>query len=138
MVTLVSEEAELVGKYRLIEDRQERLQVLLMRKCELPGLQMEERVPESEVKGCSSRLWIAAELESGALRWRLETESPMVRSLAGFTLNFCQNRSPEEVALWTPSWLQELDLEAVLSSTRRNGLARVHERVRTLAQSFMP
>jgi cysteine desulfuration protein SufE len=136
MLTLLEAEAELVRKYRRIEDRQERLQVLLEQKNHLPGLRPEERVSEWEVHGCSSRLWMTGELAGGVIHWRIETESLMVRSLAGVSLCLCQKRCPEEVANWNPSWLEELDFGTVLSSTRRNGLARIHQRVRELARSF--
>lgn len=136
MPTLLEAEIDLVRKYRMIEDRQERLQILLGRKLDLTGLQPEERVPASEVFGCSSRLWMVAELRAGLIHWRLETESQMVRALAGVSLGLCQNRRPKEVVEWSPSWVSGLDLESVLSSTRRNGLARIHERVRDLAGSF--
>ncbi len=135
--SLVEAERRLIAQYGIIEDPQERLQALLQRRDGLEGVREEEKIPAHEVVGCSSRIWLVGKWEAAGMWWRVEAASPMVRALAGIAASLCQGHSPQEIVAWKPVWVAELGLERSLSSTRRQGLEKIHQHLRCVAARFL-
>ena len=123
----------LIARYSVIEDVHERLAAIVSRKAELSSLAPGERVEENLVAGCVSRVWLAASLENGRLRLRMDAESALVRGLAAFVCEIYDGATPEEIVATEPELLEALGIDRQLTPTRLNGLANIRKRVRDLA-----
>jgi len=108
-----------------IEDPQERLTVAIGWKSTMAPLKAEERTDARLVRGCVSRVWLAAEMEEGRCRFRMDADSPLVRGLAGLLCGIYDGATPEEVLAEEPVVLAELGILRNLSPTRQNGMAAV-------------
>jgi len=108
-----------------IEDPHERLTVAASWKSTMGPLREEERTDELLVKGCTSRVWLAAEMEEGRCRFRVDADSPLVRGLIVLMCGIYNGATPEEVVSEEPVVLEELGILRNLSPTRSNGLAAV-------------
>ena len=107
-----------------IDDPQERLAVAISWTGVTP-LKAEERTEERLVRGCVSRVWLAAEMEEGRCRFRVDADSPLVRGLAGLLCGIYDGAAPSEVMTEEPVVLEELGILRNLSPTRQNGLAAI-------------
>jgi cysteine desulfuration protein SufE len=108
-----------------IDDPQERLAVAMNWKATMAPLKAEERTEEHLVRGCASRVWLAAEVAEGRCRFRLDADSPLVRGLAGLLCGIYEGATPAEVVTVKPVVFEELHILRNLSPTRQNGLAAV-------------
>jgi cysteine desulfuration protein SufE len=108
-----------------ISDPQERLAVATGWKNTLEPLREGERTEGNLVPGCVSRVWLAAEMQEGRCRFRVDAESPLVRGLVRLVCGIYDGATPEEVAAEEPVVLAELGILRNLSPTRQNGLASV-------------
>jgi cysteine desulfuration protein SufE len=108
-----------------IDDPQERLAVAISWKTGMQPLKAGERVEANLVRGCVSRVWLAAEIQEGRCRFRVDADSPLVRGLAGLLCGIYDGATPREVITEEPVVLEELEILRNLSPTRRNGLAAV-------------
>jgi cysteine desulfuration protein SufE len=106
-----------------IDDPQERLTAALDWKCSLEPLREEERIEENRVRGCMSRVWLGANMEAGRCRFRVDSDSVLVRGLVTLVCGIYDGAPPEEVAAVEPVVLEELGIVRNLSPTRQNGLA---------------
>ena len=106
-----------------IPDPQERLMVATSWKTTLEPLREEERTEENLVRGCVSRVWLAAAMEEGRCRFRVDADSPLVRGLVRLLCGIYDGAAPGEVVAEEPVVLEELGILRNLSPTRRNGLA---------------
>jgi len=118
-------QAAIRGTLGSIDDPQERLTVATGWKSTMAPLREEERTEENLVRGCSSRVWLAAEMEEGRCRFRMDADSPLVRGLAGLLCGIYDGATPEEVLAEEPVVLAELGILRNLSPTRQNGMAAV-------------
>ena len=125
---------QLVAKLSLIEDLQERLAYVVDRAKKLPILPEEERIDANRVQGCVSRVWLTGDASDGVLRLSVDADSTLVKGLAWLVCDTCDGTHVAEVAAFTPSILDELQLAAQLSPTRRNGLEQVQRRIREIAE----
>jgi len=108
-----------------IEDPQERLTVAIGLKSTMAPLKAEERTDARLVRGCVSRVWLAAEMEEGRCRFRVDADSPMVKGLVTMLCGIYDGATPEEVVREEPAVLDELGILRNLTPTRQNGLAAV-------------
>jgi cysteine desulfuration protein SufE len=108
-----------------IYDPQERLAVAMSWKATMAPLKAEERTEGHLVRGCASRVWLAAEMVEGRCRFRIDADSPLVRGLAGLLCGIYDGATPAEVVSEEPAVLEELRILRNLSPTRQNGLAAV-------------
>lgn len=136
-MTLAEKQQELIERYGLIEDVQERLAAVTSFGRKLPAWTEEERTDERLVRGCSSRVWLAGEISDGRCVFRLDADSGLVKGLAGFLCEIYQGATAAEVAQFEPSLLETLHLTDQLSPTRRNGLQAVRRALRDFAQSAL-
>ena len=113
------------GTLGSIEDPQERLMVAIGWKSTMAPLKPEERTEDRLVRGCVSRVWLAAEMEAGRCRFRVDADSPMVRGLVAMLCGIYDGATPEEVMGEEPVVLEELGIFRNLTPTRQNGLAAV-------------
>ena len=120
-----------------IADPHERLSVAMGWKTDLRPLTEEERTEEYRVRGCVSRVWLAAEMQGGRCRFRMDAESPLVRGLVGMLCGIYDGATPEEVAMEEPVVMEELGLLKNLSPTRQNGLAAVRRALVEFASKEM-
>ena len=108
-----------------IDDPNERLTVAIGWKSTMAPLRPAERTDERLVRGCVSRVWLAAEMEEGRCRFRVDADSPMVKGLVTMLCGIYDGATPEEVVREEPAVLDELGILRNLTPTRQNGLAAV-------------
>jgi cysteine desulfuration protein SufE len=94
-----------------------------------PGQKVEEHL----VPGCLSRLWLVAEVRQGRCHFRTDSDSTVVRAMAGLLADFYSGQRPVEILQMDPSFLRELGLEQHVTANRRNALSRLWERIRQFA-----
>jgi len=109
-----------------IPDPQERLMVATSWKTTMDPLKEEERMEGNLVRGCVSRVWLAATMEEGRCRFRVDADSPLVRGLVRLLCGIYDRATPDEVIAEAPIVMEELGILRNLSPTRQNGLASVH------------
>jgi cysteine desulfuration protein SufE len=121
-----------------MEDAHERLSVAASWKSTMRPLRQEERRDELLVRGCTSRVWLAAEMEETRCRFRVDADSPLVRGLIVLMCGIYDGATAEEVVSEEPLVMEELGILRNLSPTRRNGLAAVRRALVEFAGRQMP
>ena len=106
-----------------IHDPQERLMVATSWKTTLNPLRAEDRIDSILVRGCVSRVWLAAALEGGRCYFRIDADSILVRGLVRLLCGIYDGATPDEIIAEEPAVLEELGILRNLSPTRQNGLA---------------
>lgn len=125
----------LVDEFLLIDDAQERLALIVDRARHAPRLPPEDRVPDHQVRGCTSAVWLIGRVQAGRCHFRADADSPLVRGLVLFVADYFNNSPPAEILAASIDPLSALGLTKNLSPTRRNGLAAVHAAIRAFAQT---
>ncbi|MEI6350805.1 MAG: SufE family protein [Verrucomicrobiota bacterium] len=129
-------QTQLIARYSIIPDPQERLASLVNRRSTLLPLEPEERTDALLVPGCVSKVWLAASLENGRCRFRLHAESVLVKGLLSVLCEMYDGASPAEIIAVEPELFEALGIARNLSPTRLNGIARVRERILSITHDF--
>jgi len=114
---------------------QERLAWLVEQSRQRPLLPAELRTEDRRVHGCTARLWLASEFRDGACRYRCDSDSLIVKSVAGLLCDFYSGAAPADIVATLPEFLAQVGIDHHLTPNRRNALGRVWETIRDFAQS---
>lgn len=128
---------QLVERYAVIEDPQERMAAVMGLGRKLAPLPEAERIDAHRVQGCTSRVWVIGEVRDGKCFFRLDADSALVKGLAAFLTEVYQGGSPEEVAEFESDLLEQLHLTSHLSPTRVHGLQQVRRVLREFGARTM-
>jgi cysteine desulfuration protein SufE len=132
-MTLAEKQQQLIAKWRLIEDSQERLSAIVARAKKWPAPTEEECSEANRVLGCVSRVWLLGRVEDGRCHFRMEADSPLVKGLVALLCELYDAATPAEIATTEPEIFEALGLDRQLSPTRLNGLASVRRTIRIFA-----
>ena len=135
-MSLAEKQRQLVAKLAIIEDPHERLAALMSRAKKWPAPAPEHLTEDHRIRGCQSRVWLTGELESGACRWRMESDAPMVKGLVALLCELYEGAVPDEVLGLEPTLFDDLGITRMVSPTRLAGLASVRQRMKQIAVEF--
>jgi cysteine desulfuration protein SufE len=134
-MTLVEKKQKLLATLSQIKDAQERFAYVVERGRSQPLLEESLRTDEFRVEGCLAKLWIVPECKNGKCYFRTDSDSAIMKGVAAVLCEFYSGQTPEEIVSIDPSFLSQVGITQHLTPNRRNGLARVWERIRAFALS---
>ncbi len=124
---------EIVDEFAFLDDWMLRFQQIIEHGESMPPMPDAEKTDEHVVRGCQSRVWLAADADGGAFYVRADSDSQLVRGLASLLVRVFDGLPVEEagaVDLWFP---REIGLAEHLSPNRANGLDAMTRTVRDAA-----
>ena len=137
-MTPADRQTRLAQELLRFEDPQERLSFVQDRIRRKPPLPDALRTEENLVKGCLTKVWLFPSLSAGRCTFEVDSESPMVRSLAALIAEPFSDSTPQEVLEFQCRILEESGLQKRITPTRLHGLAQLEGAIRCFARSCVP
>ena len=92
------------------------------------------KTPETLVKGCTSQVWLIAEIKDGRFHFTADSDAHIVRGLVYLLLTAYQDKTAGEIrAVDIRTSFDRMGLHQHLSPSCRNGFFAMVERIRALA-----
>lgn len=133
MSLLENRKREMIEQLSVLPDPAARLEYLIEEARAMPALPPSHKIEENLVEGCLSNLWFVAEIRDGRCWFSCDSDSLVVKSIAGLLCRFYSGADPADILAHDPSFLKEVGITAHLSANRRNALTRVWSRIRAVA-----
>ncbi len=134
--SIMQKQARLVAEFESIPDWQERFQRIIARARTLEPLPEEQRIEANKVRGCASTVWLHAEGDAAAVRYRADSDAILVRGLIALLLGVYSGHSAQEILASPPDFIEELGLNTHLSQNRANGLSAMVRQIQAYALAF--
>ncbi|NIB44263.1 aminotransferase class V-fold PLP-dependent enzyme [Pseudomaricurvus alkylphenolicus] len=94
------------------------------------------RVPEHQVHGCESEVWLVHRVEADRHRFAIDTDSRVIQGLSILVLLLIDNRTRRDIeALDLEATFAELGLEKYLSPSRSNGFRALLDQALALVRA---
>ena len=132
--SLADKRAALLAQLGGLRHPQERLQWLVEQARLRPALTAEWRTEAHRVPGCLANLWLVIEWREGRCWFQCDSDSQIVRAVAGLLCEFYSGQKPAEILALEPGFLEQVGINQHLTANRRNVLSRVWERIRGFAE----
>jgi cysteine desulfuration protein SufE len=134
-MNLAEKQQQLTAELSALKNGQDRLALLVERTKKLPPLAPESRIEQNLIPGCLAKLWFIAEIRDGKCFFACDSDSLVVKAIAGLLCDFYSGQVPAEILAHDPEFLAPLGITQHLTPNRRNALAKIWERIRQFAEA---
>jgi cysteine desulfuration protein SufE len=129
---------DIVENFEFLDDWEDRYRFVIDLGKAMAPLEDALKVPATKVDGCTSQVWIAAQVdgtgEGAVFRFRGDSDAMIVRGLVAVLMALFNGLSVAEVLkVDAGGELARLQLNDHLSAQRSNGLRAMVERIRKIA-----
>jgi cysteine desulfuration protein SufE len=132
---LAEKQLQLTAKLAALKNGQDRLAWLVEKAKQRPPLAAEQRIDAHLVPGCLAKLWFISRCEQGRCFFACDSDSLVVKAVAGLLCEFYSGHAPSEILASDPAFLAPLGITQHLTPNRRNALSKVWDRIRQFAEA---
>jgi len=127
----------LMAELSAIRDPQHRFAHVIARGSARPPLDEVYKTDEFKIEGCLANLWMAPSAKEGRCYYASDSDSSIVRGIAGLICDFYSGARPEEILRHNTSFLADVGINQHLSQNRRNGLGRLEDAIKDFARAHL-
>jgi len=132
-MNLAEKQQQLTAELFSLQSGQDRFARLVDRAKKIAPLSPALRIEENLLPGCLAKLWLVSEFRAGTCGFTCDSDSLIVKAIAGLLCEFYSGHAPAEILAHGPEFLAPLGITQHLTPNRRNALAKVWERIREFA-----
>jgi len=132
-MTLADKQRELSAQLSRFKNGQDRLASLVERARAQKIFPLDWRVDANLVPGCLAKLWFVTEFRDGLCFFTADSDSLVVKAIAGLLCEFYSSQPPAEILAHDPGFLAPLGVTQHLTPNRRNALSKIWGRIHHFA-----
>ncbi len=125
----------IVEKLQRASSPRKRHEVLLSYAKRLPQLPDSAKIPDNKVPGCTSQVFMTADLDEGKVHYQGDSDSQLVKGLVALLIEGLNDLPPQEILAVTPEFIERSGLQVSLTPSRANGFYNVFHKMQQLAQA---
>jgi len=134
-VNLAEQQVQLTARLAALKNGQDRLAWLVEQARKRPPLALESRADANLIPGCLAKLWFVAHFRAGGCFFDCDSDSLVVKAIAGLLCDFYSGHAPAEILAHDPKFLAPLGVTQHLTPNRRNALSKIWDRIRQFAEA---
>lgn len=128
---------EIIEEFSVFDDWLDRYDYLISLSEQLEPIAPEHRTEQYLIRGCQSRVWVDARLETdGTVRFGADSDAIITRGIIALLVRVLNGRTPQEILDTELYFIDAIGLTANLSPTRANGLLAMIKQMRLYALAF--
>jgi cysteine desulfuration protein SufE len=132
---LAEKQVRLTTQLAALKNGQDRLALLVDQAKKRPALAPEFRADANLIPGCLAKLWFMPSFRDGQCFFGCDSDSLIVKAIAGLLCDFYSGHAPAEILAHDPGFLAPLGITQHLTPNRRNALSKIWERIRQFAEA---
>lgn len=102
----------------------------------LPAMNEADKTEDNVVKGCQSKVWLAAKLENGNVYFAADSNTAITKGLVSLLVRIFNGQSPEAILNADLSFMQKIGMERFIGTQRSNGFAAMIKQMKLYALAF--
>jgi len=130
-------EEEIIEEFSLFDDPMMKYEYLIDLGKKLPPMPEAHKKEENIVKGCQSTVYLYSEFEDGHMRFEADSNTVITKGIISLLVRVLSGRSPEEVLAADLGFIDKINLRALLSEQRNNGLNAMLKRMKEDAKKYL-
>ena len=129
-------EQQIVDEFSLCTDWLDKYESLIDLGRSLPIIKESGRDEKNLIKGCQSRVWLAADYSDGKIWFTADSDAIITKGIISLLVRVFSGRTPQEIIDADLNFIKEIGLEENLSPTRANGLLSMIKQIKFYAVAF--
>ena len=135
-MSILHDMARLVEEFQAQPDWESRYKLIIARAKQLTPMPDALKSDDNKVRGCSSTVWLHAEVKDGKIVYLADSDAVLVRGLVAILVEVYSGHTPTEILGAPPEFLEEMGLNVNLSPNRANGLTAMVKQIMIYAAAF--
>lgn len=137
MKTISEIQEEIVSEFSLLDGDQEMTVLYIMELGQkLPSMKEGEKSEENIVKGCQSKVWLAAHLENDKVSFSADSNTAITKGLVSLLLRIFSGQTPENILTTELNFMSKIGMERFIGTQRSNGFAAMIKQIKLYALAF--
>jgi cysteine desulfuration protein SufE len=134
--TLVQAQQEVVDEFAMFSDWQDRYEHLIELGKDLPLIAPEHKTDDNLVRGCQSRVWLAAEPKEDLVHFTADSDAMITKGIVALLVRVYNDRTPQEILGASTEFIDRIGLREHLSPNRANGLSAMIDQMKRYALAY--
>lgn len=127
---------EIVDEFELFDDWMQRYEYMIELGKSLPLIDSEYKTDEYIIKGCQSKVWLHASMDSGKVIYTADSDAIITKGIVALLIRTFTNQPPEAILAANTDFIDKIGLKEHLSPTRANGLVSMIKQIKLYAMAF--
>ena len=102
----------------------------------LPAFPDADRTEDNVVKGCQSKVWLAASLEDNKVYFRADSNTAITKGLVSLLLRIFNGQKPDDILKADLYFMNRIGMERFIGTQRSNGFAAMIKQMKLYALAF--
>ncbi|OFY39528.1 MAG: Fe-S metabolism protein SufE [Bacteroidetes bacterium GWF2_40_14] len=135
-MTIKQAEQEIIEEFSIFTDWLDKYEYLIELGKSLPIISDNGRQENNLIKGCQSRVWLAADYREGRIYFTADSDAIITKGIISLLVRVFSGRTPKEIIEADLSFIKEIGLQDNLSPSRSNGLVSMIRQIKFYAVAF--
>jgi cysteine desulfuration protein SufE len=135
-LSLNQTQQELVDEFAMFTDWQDRYEHLIQLGKDLPLIAPEHKVEDNLVRGCQTRVWLAADPKEDRVHFTADSDAMITKGIVALLVRVYNDRTPQEILGASTEFIDRIGLREHLSPNRANGLSAMIDQMKRYAVAF--
>lgn len=128
---------EIIDEFSLLQgDMESTIFYIMELGNKLSPLDEKYKVPENEVKGCQSKVWLTTKFENGKVWFMADSNTDVTKGLISLLVRLWNGREPEEILGSDLYFINKIGMNRVIGSQRSNGFASMIKQMKLYALGY--
>jgi cysteine desulfuration protein SufE len=120
----------------MFDDWMQRYEYMIELGKSLPLIDEQFKTDDNIIKGCQSKVWVHAELNSDQLEFTADSDAIITKGIIAILIRTFSNQHPKDILAADTAFIDQIGLKEHLSPTRANGLVSMIKQIKMYAIAF--
>ena len=135
-MTINERQDEVIEEFEMFEDWMDKYEYLISLGKELPLTEEAKKIEENIIKGCQSRVWLAADMNDSKIQFTADSDAIITKGIISLMIRVLTDSSPKEIMESELYFIDKVGLKENLSPTRSNGLVSMVKQMKMYAIAY--
>ena len=136
MASIQEIQEEIVEEFSMFDDWMQRYEYMIDLGKSLPLIDEELKTEDRIIKGCQSKVWVNAELESDKIAFTADSDAIITKGIIAILIRAWSGQKPADIIAANTDFIDEIGLKEHLSPTRANGLVSMIKQLKMYALAY--
>jgi cysteine desulfuration protein SufE len=136
MASIQEIQEEIVDEFSMFDDWMQRYEYMIDLGKSLPLIDESLKTDDRIIKGCQSKVWVNAELESDKIAFTADSDAIITKGIIAILIRAWSGQKPADIIAANTNFIDEIGLKEHLSPTRANGLVSMIKQLKMYAIAY--
>jgi cysteine desulfuration protein SufE len=136
-MTINQTQDEIINDFSLLDGDMEMTVFYIMELGQkLPDMPESEKVEQNIVKGCQSKVWLAATLDDNRIYFRADSNTAITKGLVSLLARIFNGQTPDDILNADLYFMNRIGMDRFIGTQRSNGFAAMIKQMKLYALAF--